>query len=171
MLISIFVDLSRNLRPAVLTTIAYEDPIIAHGSNRVSLLPRAASFSTLPRATEIEYNEVPHWNSAASDVGQSGHVEDPFVTPPACPKTPVSAAMSVTPTPKAPTKTVQFKNISFDGISPRADRLNDPVTPANAQGLFPPSACVFVAKYVLLSLTIVCILTLAVSPTRDATSN
>lgn len=29
---------------------------------------------------------------------------------------------------------------------PRADRINDPITPENAQGVFPPEACVFVAK-------------------------
>ena len=30
--------------------------------------------------------------------------------------------------------------------SPRADRLGQPLSPANAQGVLPPDACVFVAK-------------------------
>lgn len=30
--------------------------------------------------------------------------------------------------------------------APRADRINDPITPANAQGVLPPAACIFVAK-------------------------
>lgn len=33
-------------------------------------------------------------------------------------------------------------------ITPRSDRLTDPITPQNAQGVLPPEACVFVAKYV-----------------------
>lgn len=32
--------------------------------------------------------------------------------------------------------------------TPRSDRLSDPITPQNAQGVLPPEACVFVAKYV-----------------------
>lgn len=32
--------------------------------------------------------------------------------------------------------------------TPRSDRLTDPITPQNAQGVLPPEACVFVAKYV-----------------------
>jgi len=32
--------------------------------------------------------------------------------------------------------------------TPRADRLSDQITPQNAQGVLPPEACVFVAKYV-----------------------
>lgn len=30
--------------------------------------------------------------------------------------------------------------------TPRLDRMNSPITPANAQGVLPPEACVFVAK-------------------------
>lgn len=33
-------------------------------------------------------------------------------------------------------------------IAPRPDRLMGPITPFNAQGVLPPSATVFVAKYV-----------------------
>ncbi|KAK5099868.1 hypothetical protein LTS08_005583 [Lithohypha guttulata] len=33
-------------------------------------------------------------------------------------------------------------------ITPRSDRLTEPITPENAQGLLPHEACVFVAKYV-----------------------
>lgn len=32
------------------------------------------------------------------------------------------------------------------GFTPRPDRLVQPITPANAQGVFPPEALVFVAK-------------------------
>ncbi|KAK5079729.1 hypothetical protein LTR70_008344 [Exophiala xenobiotica] len=32
--------------------------------------------------------------------------------------------------------------------TPRSDRLTDPITPQNAQGVLPPEACIFVAKYV-----------------------
>lgn len=32
-------------------------------------------------------------------------------------------------------------------ITPRSDRLLDPITPQNAQGVLPPQALVFVAKY------------------------
>lgn len=32
-------------------------------------------------------------------------------------------------------------------ITPRADRLTEQITPHTAQGVLPPEACVFVAKY------------------------
>lgn len=32
-------------------------------------------------------------------------------------------------------------------IAPRSDRLLNPITPSNAQGVLPPDALVFVAKY------------------------
>lgn len=38
-----------------------------------------------------------------------------------------------------------------NNIAPRPDRLMGPITPANAQGVFPPSHTVFVAKYVIQS--------------------
>lgn len=39
-------------------------------------------------------------------------------------------------------------------ITPRSDRLSGPITPQNAQGVLPPEALVFVAKYKTLKIKI-----------------
>lgn len=83
----------------------------------------------------------------AERLGTSG---DPFVTPtrgieiasPSRPRDSAPAAGSelqahVTPTPS--------------GFTPRADRLAEVISADNAQAIYPPQACVFVAKYVQLS--------------------
>lgn len=83
----------------------------------------------------------------AERLGTSG---DPFVTPtrgieigsPSRPRDSATVASSelqahVTPTPS--------------GFTPRADRLAEVVSADNAQAIYPPQACVFVAKYVQLS--------------------
>lgn len=37
--------------------------------------------------------------------------------------------------------------VADDTIAPRSDRLLEPITPSNAQGVLPPAAAIFVAKY------------------------
>lgn len=39
------------------------------------------------------------------------------------------------------------KNTANAELAPRSDRLLEPITPSNAQGVLPPAAAIFVAKY------------------------
>ena len=66
--------------------------------------------------------------------------------------------------PVATETSLQRSNVVF---APRPDRLRQIVTPGNAQGLFPPSAALFVARHVSLCLFPTQILTFAACAISD----
>jgi hypothetical protein len=90
--------------------------------------------------------------SRASDRHRSSHIavqsvaiEDPFiVAPDRVP--PTYSSSSVTPTQQDRIKAIQGIITPEQDLSPRQDRLGQEVTPANAQGVHIPAACVFMAK-------------------------
>lgn len=63
--------------------------------------------------------------------------DDPFVTPPRGVEASVASATSGPEANVTPTAM---------GFTPRPDRLAETVSAANAQAVYPPQACVFVAK-------------------------
>jgi hypothetical protein len=71
--------------------------------------------------------------------------DDPFVTPPrgigSGPSTPAREPLTTTGSMAEGNATP-----TASGFTPRADRLAEPITAENAQAIFLPQACVFVAK-------------------------
>lgn len=94
-----------------------------------------------------------HLKSQAEDDVFSGDSKPNFPTlPNIASVSNVSAASYYAPNaPSAPTVAAGQEVLEFaanNTIAPRPDRLMGPITPFNAQGVLPPSATVFVAKYV-----------------------
>lgn len=102
--------------------------------------------TSLSRISSIKFGEglgIPDWNISGGDIVSAKMLEDPFVDAPRCQAghTNIMANQSVAK--------VVHARVLGDPFSPRVDRLYDPVTPDTAQGVYPPEACVFVAKSVI----------------------
>lgn len=122
-------------------------PLVVDSSRPVSILPRSVSAGSIERMGHSETTRAREWDIRSAGSFMTNAVEDPFVATPDRPKSSVSS-VSVTPTPIGRVQSVQSSTTPVQDFSPREDRLQQPITPANAQGRFGPEACVFVAKYV-----------------------
>ena len=115
-----------------------------------------------PNLTIVDGGQAKAAGAKASDFVQTGGLEDPFQDAEASEAgeeadiIPASEDGQETGA-RAATGLMPTSNRVF---APRADRLKQPITPQNAQGLFPPAAALFVAKYVLSLLTMAHFLTL-----------
>lgn len=83
---------------------------------------------------------------------RTGGLEDPFQD------SNTSSVVHITPNPgygqgEGARAELDLTSTSGQVFAPRADRLGQPITPQNAQGLFPPAAALFVAKYVFWSVS------------------
>jgi hypothetical protein len=77
---------------------------------------------------------------------RASSVEDPFVTPNRGIETNTSAAMSESSTAAGSEPQAANSTPTATGFTPRPDRLAEPLSAANAQAVFAPQACVFLAK-------------------------
>ena len=127
----------------ILMTLLSDSPTLSTKSN----LEQTSTGSPATQEPLIINGMVVPTGPRAERVGISA---DPFVTPtrgieigsPPRPRDSATVASSepqahMTPTPS--------------GFTPRADRLAEVISADNAQAIYPPQACVFVAKYVQLS--------------------
>jgi hypothetical protein len=127
-------------------TVATTESLIAESSRRVSLLPRSASTGNIGSLR-------PAAGSGTYDLPKSSHIElqsiaidDPFLSPEPDHRRAGFCNASTTPPRVERVQAVQALKTPEQDISPRQDRLGQEVTPANAQGIHTPAACVFVAK-------------------------
>ena len=124
-------------------------PLVVDSNKPISVLSRSASANNIEN---MGYDDNTHsarpkveWNYSGAGLVQTRPMEDPFLSTPDRPRS-TASNVSVTPTPLNRVHTVQAAATPSHDFSPREDRLQQPVTPANAQGRFAPEACVFVAK-------------------------
>lgn len=124
-------------------------PLVVDSNRPVSILSRSASANNIEN---MSHNDTLHparptveWNYSGAGLIHARPMEDPFLSTPDRPRS-TASNVSVTPTPQNRVHTVQAAATPAQDFSPREDRLQQPITPANAQGRFAPEACVFVAK-------------------------
>ena len=125
------------------------EPPIAASSRRFSLLPRSASTGNIGRLVAPTRSCACNLSNISYHAGQSISIDDPFLSPGS--ERPLASFSEVSLTPPTPPRAervqaVQALKTPEQGISPRQDRLGQEVTPANAQGIHTPAACVFMAK-------------------------
>src|SRR2546423_11333006 len=132
---------SENESAANLTNSATTNaPLVVDGSRPISTLPRSASMGNIG---SLRSAAVSRASDCPGDV-QSVTIEDPFLSPDK--PLPISSATSVTSSQPDCLHAIQGVKTPAQDMSPRQDRLGQQVTPANAQGIHTPAACVFMAK-------------------------
>ena len=130
--------------PNLTTTATIKEALVVDGSRRTSILPRSASMGnigSLRSAAGSRASDLPRPSHSAV---QSLAIEDPFLSPEKPLQT--CSATSITPPQQDRVQVIQAVKTPEQDLSPRQDRLGQEVTPANAQGVHTPAACVFMAK-------------------------
>jgi hypothetical protein len=122
-------------------------PLIVDSSRHISTLPRSASMGNICSLRSDACSRASDRHRSSHIAVQSVAIEDPFIAAPDR-VPPTYSSSSVTPTQQDRIKTIQAITTPEQGLSPRQDRLGQEVTPANAQGVHIPAACVFMAKSV-----------------------
>lgn len=137
---------SENVGATTITeTATTKGPLIVDSSRRISTLPRSASMGNISSLRSDACSRASDRHRSSHIAVQSVAIEDPFiVAPDRVP--PTYSSSSVTPTQKDRIKAIQAIITPEHDLSPRQDRLGQEVTPANAQGVHIPAACVFMAK-------------------------
>lgn len=137
---------SENVDATTITeTATTKGPLIIDSSRRISALPRSASMGNISCLRSDACSRASDRHRSSHIAVQSVAIEDPFIVAPDR-VTPTYSSSSVTPTQKDCIKAIQGIITPEQDLSPRQDRLGQEVTPANAQGVHIPAACVFMAK-------------------------
>jgi hypothetical protein len=137
---------SENVAATSITdTATTKGPLIVGSSRRISTLPRSASTGNICSLRTDACSQASDRHISPHTAVQSVAIEDPFIAAPDR-VLPTSSSSSVTPTQQDCVQAVQAIITPEQDLSPRQDRLGKEVTPANAQGVHIPAACVFVAK-------------------------
>lgn len=141
-------EASENGSASTLTeTAILQDLLNASGSRPSFLLPRSASMNNLSSIRSAA-------SSRASDRPMASHraiqsdsisIEDPFLETPDRSQ-PIYSENAMMPTQPECLQAIQAIKTPKQDFSPRQDRRGQEVTPANAQGVHTPAACVFMAK-------------------------
>ena len=133
-------DGAANLNTATSTL----EALIVDGSRRISVLPRSASMGNIASLRSAAGSRASDRPKASHSAMQSISIEDPFLSPDK--PRPTHPATSVSPPERDRVHAILAIKTPEQDLSPRQDRLGQEVTPANAQGVHIPAACVFMAK-------------------------
>jgi hypothetical protein len=135
-----------NAGPGTLTDTAIaKEPLIVDGSRHFSILPRSASMNNISSLRSAAGSRASDRPKASHRAVKSVAIEDPFLATPDRQAT-VFSNISTTPPQLDRIYAIQAIKTPEQDLSPRQDRLGQEVTPANAQGVHTPAACVFMAK-------------------------
>jgi hypothetical protein len=126
-------------------TAATKGPLIVDSSRHISTLPRSASMGNICSLRSDARSRASDRHRSSHIAVQSVAIEDPFTAAPDRVSQTYSSS-SITPTQQDRINTIQPITTPKQDLSPRQDRLGQEVTPANAQGVHIPAACVFMAK-------------------------
>ena len=139
-------DASENGSASTLTDAAIlQDLLNASGSRPSFLLPRSASMNNLSSIRSAASSRASDRPMASHRAIQSGSIEDPFLETPDRSQ-PIYSENAMMPTQPECLQAIQAAKTPEQDFSPRQDRRGQEVTPANAQGVHTPAACVFMAK-------------------------
>jgi hypothetical protein len=137
---------SENVGATTITTTATaRSPPIVDSSRQISTLPRSASMGNLCSLRSDDCSRASDHHISPQSAVQSVAIEDPFIATPDRVLQTYSSSL-VTPSPQDRVQAIQTIITPEQDLLPRQDRLGQEVTPANAQGVHIPAACVFVAK-------------------------
>lgn len=127
-------------------TTAATESLIVDGPRRVSILPRSASMNNISSLRSASGSRASDRPKGSHSAVQSVTIDDPFLSP--APERQLGSFSNTSTTPPQVDRVhaIQALKTPDQGLSPRQDRLGQEVTPANAQGIHTPAACVFMAK-------------------------
>jgi hypothetical protein len=119
---------------------------LVEGARQISILPRSASTGNIRNLLNKAGSRLSDLPRGSHSAMHSMTIDDPFLSPTRDQESTGFSSTSMTPPEADRIQSIQAIKTPEQDVSPRQDRLGQEVTPANAQGIHTPAACVFMAK-------------------------